>query len=63
MAKRANIKASDIKVAKNPGHALWIRACENLEQEIKELENSLIVSKAFLEKANEMAAYAKAGLS
>ena len=54
MAKRASIKASDLKVAKNPSQALWIRAKENLEQEIKELQNSLEVSRAFLDKAKEM---------
>ena len=59
MAKRASIKASDLKVAKNPDEALWIRAAENLTQEIKELENSLKVSRAFLNKAEQMALFAR----
>ena len=58
MKKKHNekITEADIKIAKNPEGALWIRAKENLEADIKTQENSLKISKAFLEKANEMIA-------
>lgn len=57
--KKASIKESEIKVAKNPTEALFLRAAENLEKDIAELENSLCVSRAFLAKAKEMAVEAR----
>jgi hypothetical protein len=38
-----------LKIAEDPIEALWTRAKENTENRIKELENTLIIEKAFLE--------------
>lgn len=43
------IEDNEVKVAENPIEALWIRNRDATKQRIKELENAMIVEKAFLE--------------
>lgn len=58
-SKKADITEADIKIANNPTEALFRRAITNMEADIKGMEDSLIISKAFLSKAKEMAEEAK----
>lgn len=40
-----------LKIAEDPEEALWVRQIEIREEDIKNLENNLIIARAFLETA------------
>ena len=46
-------KKLGLKIAENPIEALWTKTKEATEMRIKEIENVLIIEKAFLEMAQE----------
>ena len=46
-------KEKGIKIAENPIEALWARTLAATEQRIIELENTLIIERAFCELAKE----------
>ena len=48
-------KELGLKIAENPTEALWAKIKESTNSRIKQIEESLIIEKAFLEMSEEKA--------